>query len=180
MPTTQATPLTKAKAKRTQPSQPSSVHARTDSPISKVFVDPDGKPYKFYIKNLFPNWDEDARKQLEDGIKVCTCTNYLVYSPKYNSFPARKTVDKSFRKSLERASSSLIPLLNGRSISVHLIKYFRSVMILSAFHVAGLSTGNLSMTPSSLGGWRNRRFKDVGSPLSVTSLETMRKVVRHF
>lgn len=79
MPTTQLVSLAKKTETWAQPSQRPSLQARQDSPVSNIFVDPNGKPYKFYIKDLFPNWDEDAKKQLEDGIKVRFCANTSIY-----------------------------------------------------------------------------------------------------
>jgi len=75
MPTIQLVPTSKRKVKKAQPSQPAPLQPRPGSPVSKIFVDPNGKPYKFYIKDLFPNWDEEAKKQLEGGIKVRYCAN---------------------------------------------------------------------------------------------------------
>ena len=74
-----STRAAKAQAKQTRPSQPEPSRGKSKSPISKVFVDSNERPYKFYIKDLFPNWDEDARKQLEDGIKVRPCANRPTY-----------------------------------------------------------------------------------------------------
>jgi len=78
MPTAKRAPAVKAKAKPSHPSQP----APSQGPsTSSIFVDPNGEPYKFYIKDLFPNWDEDAKKQLEDGITVRTCANRSTQNP---------------------------------------------------------------------------------------------------
>lgn len=74
MPTAQLVPVAKAKLKRAQPSQPTPLQLKRKFPVSDIFVDPNGEPYKFYIKDLFPNWNEGARKQLEDGILVRTWT----------------------------------------------------------------------------------------------------------
>lgn len=81
MPTAQLAPVAKAKLKRTHPSQPTPLQTKRGFPVSDIFVDPNGKPYKFYIKDLFPNWDEDARKQLEDGIMVRTRSNRSTNNP---------------------------------------------------------------------------------------------------
>lgn len=75
MPTAQLASAVKGAPNRARPSQRPPLQASSGSPVSKIFVDPHGKPYKFYIRGLFPNWDEDAKKQLEDGIKVRTCAN---------------------------------------------------------------------------------------------------------
>lgn len=79
MPTAQLVPVAKAKLKRAQPSQPTPLQLKRKFPVSDIFVDPNGEPYKFYIKDLFPNWNEGAKKQLEDGILVRTCTNLSMH-----------------------------------------------------------------------------------------------------
>ena len=168
MPTAQLVPVAKAHLKRAHPSQPTPLQEKREFTVPDMFVDPNGKPYKFYIKDLFPDWDEGERKQLEDGILVRTCTNLTTHHPRIRPFlffSARKTEGKSLTKSLVRDSSSSIPLMNVEATLVYLIRYYKSVMTPSTSRAAGSSTGNSFMTPSGLDDWKTGCFESVGSQL---------------
>ncbi len=168
MPTAQLVPVADAKLKRAHPSHPTPLQVNREFPVSDIFVDPNGKPYKFYLKDLFPDWDEGARKQLEDGILVRTCTNLSMHHPTIRIFlfvSARKMEGKSLTKSLVRGLLSLIPLMNGEATLVYPIRYWRSVTTPSASRAVGSSTGNSFMTLSGLDDWKNGCFESVGSQL---------------
>lgn len=157
MPTAQLVHVAKAKLKRAQSSQPG-FH------VSDIFVDPNGEPYKFYIKDLFPNWDERARKQLEVGILVRTCTNLSAHHSSIRlSLSARKMEGKSLTESLVRVLLWLIPLLNGGETLVYHLRYYRSVTTPFASRAAGSSTGNSFMILSGMDDWKNGCFESVGS-----------------
>lgn len=168
MPTAQLVSVAKANLKRAHPSQPTPLQVKQKFPVSDIFVDPNGKPYKFYIKDLFPDWDEGTRKQLKDRILVRTYTSLSTHYPRirlFLLFSARKTEGKSLTKSLVRVSLSSIPLMNGEATLVYPIRYYKSVTTLSASRAAGSSTGNSFMTPSGLDDWKNGCFESVGSQL---------------